>query len=84
MYTSLNPRNPVSSVLFVDGVSGKKTTTFNPGQTVCISCGSTNLHYYDYVDDAKCNCCRQWQNEDVMHDYVVLRSSSSDVVAVTK
>lgn len=39
-------------------------TSFVAGKCVCKSCKSVELDFYNYLDDAKCCDCGQWQNED--------------------
>lgn len=43
------------------------STKFVAGQCVCKNCKSTELTFYNYLEDAKCSC-GQWQNEDPIPD----------------
>lgn len=39
---------------------------FIAGECVCKACKSANLHFYAYLDDAKCQDCKQYQNEPLL------------------
>lgn len=38
---------------------------FKKGECQCKSCESLKLDFSDYLDDAKCEDCGQWQNESL-------------------
>lgn len=55
---------PITSV-YVTVDSPTPTNNFQPGLCVCKACKSPRLTFSAYLDDAKCDDCFQWQNEDL-------------------
>lgn len=53
-------------ISFLSGSTGEMMSLFSPDQCVCKACNSPRLSYVAYLDDAKCDDCRQWQNEDLI------------------
>lgn len=49
--------------MFTLAEDGEATPSFQPGKCKCKNCGSQQLDYYAFVEDAKCSECSQWQNE---------------------
>jgi hypothetical protein len=45
---------------------GEIIAEFDSSRCICIACRSTELSYHEYLDDAKCSDCYQWQNEDLL------------------
>lgn len=39
---------------------------FVAGECICKACKSTDLRFVPYLEDAKCDACRQWQNEPLL------------------
>ena len=66
MYTQIKSTQKSHTPVFVIAGQHEPSTKFVVGKCVCKACGSKDLSYFAYVDDAKCNEneCRQWQNED--------------------
>lgn len=53
-------------ITFIQIGTGIQTPIFRQGDCVCKACKSTNLTYIKYLQDAKCDDCSQWQNEDLL------------------
>jgi hypothetical protein len=45
-----------------------RNVTFVAGKCVCKTCRAKDLTFYRYLDDAKCDGCGQWQNEEPIPD----------------
>jgi hypothetical protein len=67
MYTAINHR-PKSKQpnQFLSARSGEFELEFKPGECACKACSSNNVRFVAYVEDAKCDECLQWQNEDLI------------------
>lgn len=67
MYTAAAPKKPkIPPIQFLRLDNGEPSPTFVPGNCKCKNCGSTVLTYYACVEDAKCDECPQWQNEELI------------------
>lgn len=64
MYTQSKRTPKPSTPLFVLSGDPEPSTIFVAGQCVCKTCRAKDLTFYRYLDDAKCDCCGQWQNEE--------------------
>jgi hypothetical protein len=64
----IKPTPKPSIPVFVMSGEFEPSMTFVAGRCVCKACLSNDLTYFAYVEDAKCNECRQWQNEDEIVD----------------
>jgi hypothetical protein len=61
--------NPKSTIpVFIIAGDPEPTTDFIAGECICKTCRSKDLTFYRYLDDAKCDSCSQWQNEDRIPD----------------
>lgn len=57
---------PPSISVYVIADDTTPTDTFQPGLCVCKACKSPRLSFSAYLEDAKCDECFQWQNEDLL------------------
>jgi hypothetical protein len=68
MFTQIKTTPKPSTPVFVISGDPEPSTTFVAGQCVCKTCRSKDLTFYRYLDDAKCDSCSQWQNEEPIAD----------------
>jgi hypothetical protein len=68
MYTHTKRTLKPSTPVFVLSGDPEPSVTFVAGKCVCKTCRSKDLTFYRYLDDAKCDTCSQWQNEDPIPD----------------
>lgn len=61
------PPKPSTPVFVLLG-DPEPSVTFVAGKCVCKTCRAKDLTFYRYLDDAKCDGCGQWQNEDPILD----------------
>lgn len=52
-------------ITFLLADSATLTSSFLHEKCVCKACSSPGLEFNAYLEDAKCPCCRQWQNEEI-------------------
>jgi len=64
MYTQTKRIPKPSTSVFVLLGDPEPSATFVAGACVCKTCRAKDLTFYRYLDDAKCDDCGQWQNED--------------------
>jgi hypothetical protein len=68
MYTQSPTRQTTKQapIVFMRCGDPEPSPTFVAGKCICKACKSPNLHFYSYLDDAKCLDCRQYQNEPLL------------------
>jgi len=57
------PRPPIAFTLAESGADSKE---FIAGECICRNCKSLSLKFSNYIEDAKCDDCGQWQNEELI------------------
>jgi hypothetical protein len=68
MYTQIKSTAKSSTPVFIISGDPEPSATFVAGKCVCKTCRSKDLTFYRYLDDAKCDTCSQWQNEEPIPD----------------
>lgn len=68
MYTHIKRTPKPFTPVFVLSGDPEPSAIFVAGKCVCKTCRSKDLTFYRYLDDAKCDSCGQWQNEDPIPD----------------
>jgi len=55
----------LSQPIVFQTVTGEQLGTFTARRCICKACRSPNMRFEKYLEDAKCEECGQWQNEDL-------------------
>lgn len=53
-------------IVFMRRDDPEPCATFIAGECICKACESDNLRYIPYLEDAKCDSCRQYRNEPLL------------------
>ena len=61
-----NKNRPRPPIAFALAESGADSKVFIAGECVCRNCKSLSLTFSTYIEDAKCDDCGQWQNEELI------------------
>jgi hypothetical protein len=69
MYTQQAPtkqKPKQAPIVFMRRGNPEPSEIFVAGECICKACKSTDLRFVPYLEDAKCDACRQWQNEPLL------------------
>lgn len=69
MYTQASNQQKQTTqapIVFMRRGDPEPSPTFIAGECICKACKSPNLLFYSYLDDAKCQDCKQYQNEPLL------------------